>query len=61
MIRALVTPWPGAYYYDVKGQKVTVDYFLLKSVLKEIRDKEIYNFKKDFENYCNAKKVKKNA
>lgn len=35
LIRALVPPWPGAYYFDTQGRKITIDRLL---TLEEIRN-----------------------
>lgn len=39
LIRALVKPWPGAYYLDASGQKNIIDYFLSVDNVKVAREK----------------------
>lgn len=41
LIRALVAPWPGAFYFDENGQKVVIDYFLSLEAVKELQKKQI--------------------
>lgn len=39
LIRALVRPWPGAYYVDATGRKVVVDRYLTMEEIRRLRDK----------------------
>ena len=39
LIRALVSPWPGAYYFDNKGQKVIIDKFIPFEEVKRLQQK----------------------
>lgn len=40
-IRALVFPWPGAFYYDENGNKIIIDYFLPLRDVEEMQKKQI--------------------
>jgi UDP-4-amino-4-deoxy-L-arabinose formyltransferase/UDP-glucuronic acid dehydrogenase (UDP-4-keto-hexauronic acid decarboxylating) len=37
LVRALVSPWPGAYYFDKSGRKVTVDRYLTMDQVRQLR------------------------
>lgn len=41
LIRALVPPWPGAFYIDSNGKKVVIDYFLSLEDVKKLQIKQI--------------------
>src|SRR3989304_6278533 len=41
LIRALVAPWPGAFYFDENGEKVVIDYFLSLNDVKELQMKQL--------------------
>jgi len=47
LIRALIKPYPGAYYFDKKGRKIIIDKFL---TLKEIKELQKKNEKNDCSN-----------
>ena len=36
MIRALVSPWPGAFYYDDRGNKVVLNKYLTLEQVREV-------------------------
>ena len=36
MIRALVDPWPGAFYYDEEGRKIVIKEYLTLDEVKEL-------------------------
>jgi UDP-4-amino-4-deoxy-L-arabinose formyltransferase/UDP-glucuronic acid dehydrogenase (UDP-4-keto-hexauronic acid decarboxylating) len=38
LVRALVHPWPGAYYFDKCGRKVTVDRYLTMEEVHRLRN-----------------------
>lgn len=41
LIRALVFPWPGAFYYDENGKKVVIDYFLPLENVKRLQSEQL--------------------
>jgi methionyl-tRNA formyltransferase len=41
IIRALVNPWPGAFYHDSKGKKVVIDYFISFEEVKKMQVEKI--------------------
>jgi methionyl-tRNA formyltransferase len=38
LVRALVRPWPGAFYYDVAGGRITLDTFHTYDEIEQLRD-----------------------
>ena len=38
LVRALVSPWPGAFYFDSQGRKVIVDRYLTLDKVRELRE-----------------------
>lgn len=43
LIRALVAPWPGAYYYDSNGGKVVIDRFLSLKEVEALKNEQAKN------------------
>jgi len=41
-IRALVSPWPGAFFFDSTNKKVVVDFFVPLSEIQRIQDVSLY-------------------
>lgn len=41
LIRGLVTPWPGAFYYDQDKKKVIIDRFLALSEVKALQKEQV--------------------
>ena len=41
LIRALVSPWPGAFYFDKNGEKVVINYFITFDEVKNLQKKQI--------------------
>lgn len=41
LIRALVKPWPGVFYYNKEGKKIVIDYFLSLKDVEELQEKQI--------------------
>jgi UDP-4-amino-4-deoxy-L-arabinose formyltransferase/UDP-glucuronic acid dehydrogenase (UDP-4-keto-hexauronic acid decarboxylating) len=39
LIRALVAPWPGTYFYDQNGNKIVIDQFMPLTEVEALRDK----------------------
>lgn len=51
LIRALVKPWPGAFYYTSKGEKVVIDFFIDYSKIVSIQKEGYYRNSKTLFNY----------
>lgn len=54
MIRGLVHPWPGAYYYTENGEKVVIDYYIPFPDIIKIQNEKI--FKRSSELYSYVQK-----
>ena len=43
MIRALVSPWPGAYYYKNEKDKIVINNMIPYNDIKKFRNKIVKN------------------
>ena len=60
LIRALVNPWPGAFFYTDEGEKIIIDYFLEKKYIEEIQSSKIYYSKFLFDKYIEKNGIRQN-
>ena len=58
-IRALVSPWPGAFFFDSRDKKIVVDFLVPLSEIQRIQDLGLYedgeSLMRHLENVLSAK------
>ena len=56
LIRGLVKPWPGAFYYTPEGEKVVIDFFIPYSEVIAIQNNKYYKNIQSLRKYLRRKK-----